>query len=388
MARKDVAVLLDAAAAGAEPVTTSVAALGADLATGILLNELVYRGRLDETPPPQTDVAIQFAFRHGAGETRQAVVLRPQGPEHHPGDAAAPTVLIEQDLVEAIRSVFGPLESASAASRTVTWPGLWSDVNSFLGSRTPGPSVFGPVHRLLAALDRKDSPGLADLAVRYGADKWGLHQYTPHYERHFEPVRNRRLTVVEIGVGGYQAPDSGGASLRMWKHYFPRAQVYGLDLYDKHLLDDQRITTYQVDQSDTESLAQIAKEIGPVDIVVDDGSHLCRHVIASFNALFPYLTPDGIYVVEDLQASYWPAPAFDGNAHDLADPATSVGFFKTLLDGLHHEEFLDPSARKPQPTDPLIKGVHFYHNVVVVEKGPNRDGSPIAQAMRARMATA
>ena len=42
------------------------------------------------------------------------------------------------------------------------------------------------------------------------------------------------------------------------------------------------------------------------DIIIDDGSHLNRHVVKSFQVLFPLLADDGIYVAEDTQTAYWP----------------------------------------------------------------------------------
>jgi hypothetical protein len=382
---KDIVLLLDAAARGREEVQTVIETIGADAAAAVLVHELVYRACLDELGRSDEDLDVQFAFRHAGGEARQRVSLRAEGVTHGPHDGQAPVALITQDLDEVVRAVLGPRDAVPSNTRTVTWPALWRGLTSLLPSRAPSPVVFGLVRRLLAVLDGRDTAGLTELAVRYGADKWGLHQYTGHYDRHFAALRNRRLTVVEIGIGGYQDPASGGASLRMWKHYFPRALVYGVDVFDKHPIDQQRIITLQADQGDADSLARFAADIGPIDIVIDDGSHLSRHVITSFTTLFPYLSPDGLYVVEDMQASYWPPPAYDGNPNDLGDPRSSMGFFKTLLDGLHHEEFLEP-VREPVSTDQQITGVHFYHNIVVVEKGPNRDGSPIARLMRESIA--
>lgn len=61
---------------------------------------------------------------------------------------------------------------------------------------------------------------LSVLALKYGTDKWA-HGYLGYYESHFRSIRNRRLNILEIGVGGYDNPKEGGASLRMWKEYFP-----------------------------------------------------------------------------------------------------------------------------------------------------------------------
>ena len=66
------------------------------------------------------------------------------------------------------------------------------------------------------------------LALLHGADKFGVHAYTPHYHSRFASLRDRELTVLEMGIGGYADPHAGGAS-RMWRDYFPRAQIHGLD---------------------------------------------------------------------------------------------------------------------------------------------------------------
>ena len=39
------------------------------------------------------------------------------------------------------------------------------------------------------------------------------HAYGPHYKRHFAPYRQRRVNILEIGIGGYDNRRAGGASL-------------------------------------------------------------------------------------------------------------------------------------------------------------------------------
>ena len=71
---------------------------------------------------------------------------------------------------------------------------------------------------------------LTELAKIHETDKWGSHWYAPHYERHFKDLRKKKLRILEIGVGGYADPSAGGASLRMWKYYFPKSSIYALDI--------------------------------------------------------------------------------------------------------------------------------------------------------------
>jgi len=112
---------------------------------------------------------------------------------------------------------------------------------------------------------------LDQLALIYGSDKWGGHFYTERYQEHFHKLRNKKLRILEIGVGGYEDPHYGGASLRMWKTYFPNSLIYSLDIYDKSPLQEKRIKIYQGSQADEATLKKICDESGPFDIIIDDG---------------------------------------------------------------------------------------------------------------------
>ncbi|HWA33330.1 MAG TPA: hypothetical protein VG737_04325, partial [Cyclobacteriaceae bacterium] len=97
-----------------------------------------------------------------------------------------------------------------------------------------------PVHRRAAIVHRLKSlyaffyiDDLNKLALIHGSDKWGGHWYTQHYDFHFNKIRERKLKILEIGVGGYDTPYLGGSSLRMWKSYFRHSQITSLDIIDK-----------------------------------------------------------------------------------------------------------------------------------------------------------
>lgn len=213
----------------------------------------------------------------------------------------------------------------------------------------------------LAPLFSRDPRALATL---YGSDKWGHHWYAQHYATHFAALRRRRLNLIEIGIGGYDDPTAGGASLRMWKRYFPRGAIFGIDLHDKSALQERRITTFRGSQADADFLRDVARRIGRIDIVIDDGSHRNEHVLESFRVLFPLLAPGGIYVVEDTQTSYW--ERMGGDSVELDSAKTTMGYFKSLADGLNHAEL--EIEREPSYTDQHVAALHFYHNLVFVQK--------------------
>lgn len=214
---------------------------------------------------------------------------------------------------------------------------------------------------------------LTSIAKKYGTDKAGSHFYITHYEAHFNKFRNAKIKLLEIGVGGYKDPDKGGESLRMWKEYFKNGSIFGIDIYDKHLLEENRIKIFQGSQGDEEFLKSVISEIGAPDIIIDDGSHINKHVITSFKILFPFLNIGGIYVVEDVQTSYW--PNHGGSSFNLKKPGTTMNFFKQLTDCLNYEEFDNPYY-KPTYFDKHIILVNFFHNMIFIHKGINNEGSP------------
>jgi len=218
---------------------------------------------------------------------------------------------------------------------------------------------------------------LRRLAVIYGSDKWNSHWYAQHYQHHFYPSRRKKITLLEIGIGGNDDPQGGGGSLRMWRRFFPFATIVGLDLYDKSAHAEPRIRVFQGDQEDERFLRRVIDDIGPPDIIIDDGSHINRHVTRTFEVLFPMLADDGIYAIEDTQTSYW--REYGGSSEDLISAPTTMARMKGLADGLNYEELTLPGY-VPSYFDQNVCALHFYHNLVFIQKGPNREGSSRRQA--------
>ena len=209
------------------------------------------------------------------------------------------------------------------------------------------------------------------LATIYMTDKWNRHWYAQHYEDFLRKDRRKKINVLEIGIGGYDDPRMGGSSLRMWRTYFPNGHVYGVDIYDKSPHNGRRIKTFKGSQADPLFLDNLVHEIGEIDIVVDDGSHRSEHVLFSFEHLFPHLAEGGIYAVEDTQTSYW--SEYGGNEVDRNDSNTTMGYFKSLADGLNWGEF--KGNYNPTYLDLNVKSISFYHNMIVIRKGSNRERS-------------
>jgi demethylmacrocin O-methyltransferase len=214
---------------------------------------------------------------------------------------------------------------------------------------------------------------LSALAMAMGTDKEGAHYYTKHYSFHFAALRHRRLKILEIGV-------ASGASMRTWRAYFPASMIYGIDILDKRFHDSHRIKTFKGSQADPEFLVNVIKEIGTPDIIIDDGSHINEHVLVSFKTLFPLLASTGIYVIEDLQTSYWSLGDDGGSGTNWGgsmNPSapTSMNFLKSLVDGINYEEFPPSKSYHSTYFDKHIVGLHFYHSLAFIHKGNNSEGS-------------
>jgi len=215
---------------------------------------------------------------------------------------------------------------------------------------------------------------LTKLGYIYGTDKVGEHFYTGHYQTHFKKFRSKKINLLEIGVGGMKNPLQGGESLRMWKKFFPLAKIFSIDIYDKSALQEKNIKIFKGNQVDKDFLEDVCNEIGEIDIVIDDGSHMNEHVIESFKILFPKLKDGGIYVVEDTQTSYW--EHYGGDSKDLNNPNTMMNFFKSLTDSLNNQEFIIPNYKQTY-FDKKIVSMHFYHNLIFIYKGNNDEKSNI-----------
>jgi hypothetical protein len=156
-------------------------------------------------------------------------------------------------------------------------------------------------------LPSSDLPTLDQIALSCGADKSSaFHDYARIYEAHLAPRRHEPLLILELGV-------LRGQSLRMWRDYFPKAQVFGVDIDPRCASLDlgPRIRVYTGNQTDGQFLAKVANEAGGFDLLVDDASHRSRDQIASIEILWPFLRRGGLYAMEDTSCAFW--PEFAGN---------------------------------------------------------------------------
>lgn len=145
-------------------------------------------------------------------------------------------------------------------------------------------------------------------ASEYDTDKAEHPHYVRSYEEYFRPLLDQDIRLLELGI-------FKGGSLLLWRDYFERGLIVGLDAQPVKLEDPTgRIRIYQGKQQDKKLLDQIALETAPdgFDVIIDDCSHIGELTRLSFWHLFDnHLKPGGLYVIEDWSASYWDT-WFDG----------------------------------------------------------------------------
>jgi hypothetical protein len=133
-------------------------------------------------------------------------------------------------------------------------------------------------------------------------DKGTTHSYIEVYEKLFEGHRFGFHNVLEIGI-------LGGASLKMWEQYFQASKVYGVDCEEKPvggkfnltpMIESGKHLIKIMDATDEKAIKKAFKGI-KFDVVIDDASHILEHQIKTYNALKPFLNPNAIYVIEDVQ---------------------------------------------------------------------------------------
>lgn len=225
-------------------------------------------------------------------------------------------------------------------------------------SRT-GVTVFSEMFELVdpqEALAASENP--VESAYYSQADrvshKW--HHYLSVYDRHLSRFRDRPVRLLEIGI-------HDGGSLQMWRRYLgPRATIHALDINPKCAeIDDPDLNIHIGSQADEALLHSIVDAMGGVDVVIDDGSHVWWHQIATFEALYDKISDDGVYICEDTHTSYW--PEYRGEGRDVS----FLDYTRTLADALHAWYALDED-RPDTAFARQTRGIMIYDSQVVFEK--------------------
>ena len=145
---------------------------------------------------------------------------------------------------------------------------------------------------------------LVSLGRQHGTDKATSHNYLQIYAKIFERYNaQKEIKFLEIGAGDI------GASHKMWRDYFPEAQIFCFDPFhlpgQKETLQEELIQhgvkVFQGNQLVREDLKKFLDIYGgDFDVIIDDAAHMPDAIQISLGCLFPFLKNGGLYIVEDL----------------------------------------------------------------------------------------
>ncbi len=161
----------------------------------------------------------------------------------------------------------------------------------------------------------KDCTELNKIGMETGTDKANFHHnYLRKYEHFLSKFKNSEFTLLELGV-------FKGASLEMWSRYFPKARIVGTD-YDKKCLQytNDKKEVILADLSNTEEIEKLC-DLHPT-VIIDDASHIWSHQIKALFTLYKALPHGGIYIIEDIETSFWIGSGYEDTAicpYDICD---------------------------------------------------------------------
>lgn len=142
---------------------------------------------------------------------------------------------------------------------------------------------------------------LCEMARTYHTDKAGW--YTPFYDLILGSRRTEVRRMLEVGIGTKEAMSHvegylPGASLFMWRDYFPNAEIWGVDSDRRAMTEFESIRSVHSDSTDPELVSKLPQNF---DLIVDDGSHNPQIQFQTFLNLWPLLREGGLYIIEDAE---------------------------------------------------------------------------------------
>lgn len=220
--------------------------------------------------------------------------------------------------------------------------------------------------------EREEGPGI-----------WKWRHYFDVYDKHLRRFRNRPVRILEIGI-------YSGGSLDMWMDYFDgNCVIYGIDIEDScKVYENDKIKVFIGDQADRSFWQKFTKEVGPVDIVIDDGGHLPLQQLVTLEEILGHINPGGVFLCEDITGIHNPFHAYmDGLSRNLHEYNWSSNrkegviptSFQRLVHSIHSYPFVTVIETQKAPIDNLVAPRHgtqwqpFFGKVNKADKSFIRD---------------
>jgi len=129
----------------------------------------------------------------------------------------------------------------------------------------------------------------------YMTDKHSTHHYFTIYDPLFKPFQDKEIGLFEVGT------NTGGSTI-LWDKYFthPDTRIRSIDILDvpeSHKDYSSRVSLYI---ADINYLTPEYFKDFPVDIAIDDGSHILSEQVAFIKLLYPIVRKGGMLIIEDV----------------------------------------------------------------------------------------
>lgn len=154
------------------------------------------------------------------------------------------------------------------------------------------------VDNFLKNINDENQTELCVLLKKYGSDKCSdWHNYSKLYYDLFKELKNESINFFEVGI--YQ-----GASVRTWRDFFPKANIWAGDVDHTKFVNEDRIKSFYCNQDDPKSIMNMweNEELKTIqfDVIVDDGKHEYISNINFLNESIHKLKNNGLFIIEDL----------------------------------------------------------------------------------------
>jgi hypothetical protein len=185
---------------------------------------------------------------------------------------------------------------------------------------------------------------LGAIFLNYDTDKnVYFHNYTRQYNSLLHNFRKKPIKYLEIGV-------FNGSSIKAFRDTFKNSTCcLGLDIYDS-CKDYEDVTNNLFVEignvTDNNFIEYITKKYGTFDIILDDGSHVNKDVITSFELLFPLLNDNGLYIVED-------TVCYKSNNHIVSNYENHLQYFFKYTQFLNQCRYDSTEGTRDNCADPF-----------------------------------
>lgn len=225
----------------------------------------------------------------------------------------------------------------------------------------------------------KEEGELNCLGIKYKTDKASImvekdafrlsHDYLRHYDKAIGRGKENVSSLCELGCGQ-------GASLKMWKEYFPQAVVIGVDINPAaKRFEEERIEIVIGNAASLDTIAALGENYEKFSVIIDDASHAWGDMRVSFENLWDYLASGGLYIIEDTccgsQGSFpdYPPKVWDSQSiFDYVMDRTKIMSFCPDWNPEFNKYHFEHLPKQIQKIERELDDVLFIHGAVIIRK--------------------